>query len=269
MRLIEIVTHCYCPPNVPWYAEHLKWQFASLVLNKPERCKVKWTVFATLEDQVTCRRLDRCRELLDEDGKWLTLNFQQLQPAWLFRRSIGRDRASKVTKADIVWYTDADYLFGPGCLDAVADKLQPSSLLHMPKQYWISFEHDEKLAEKHKNPHHRRGQIMIEQELLNDLPKIDDRKFKQRISRIAIGGQQIIGGNFARKQGYLRGIGNWQSPVEDVSMGFKSCRCDNVWRRIHSLAAKRIDIPNLFRIRHTVDGRDYSKDGERLGKKAW
>ena len=268
-KSIEIVTHVYCPPGVPWYAEHLKWQFASLIHNPPKSCKVCWTVCFNWDDQVTVRRLAKCVEKLSEmKSKWLMHKPIEMSLGSLFRRSIGRDQACQRTRCDVVWFTDADYLFGEGCLDAVAEHCDKSSMLHMPQKYWISYQNDSDKASKSVRPHHEQGQEAIDRELLNDFPKIRQSEFAEKTQRIAIGGMQIIGSSFARSTGYLRGIGQWQTPV-DPSLGFRSCKCDAFWRRVNRLHAKRIPIPNLYRLRHLDDGRDFTLDGKKAGRKVW
>ena len=173
----------------------------------------------------------------------------------LFRRAIGRNYAALRTEADVVWFTDADYCFGEGCLDSIHDLMDADSGLCIPETVKI-------------NVDHATGNAAIERERENPLPQIVESEFKTRKEKKAIGGIQIIGGNLARKIGYLKGT-RWVEPV-DASKGFRSCKCDKVWRSHNNLSATRLPIRNVYRMRHEMDGRDFDITGTKgIDKENW
>ena len=253
-KSIEIVSHCFCPPGVTQYAEHLIWQWASLTLYPPP-VPTTLSVCFTGTDLETWQRLQTMQEMISEGRSDPAVSLQtvQMKPSQLFRRAIGRNWCAKRTKADVVWMTDVDYLFGPGCLTEIAKLVGPDSGLMQPGYMRINTTHDI-------------GDKMVQGNLANDLPTIDTSLFSERKQRTCIGGCQIVGGDLARRIGYLDGTA-WMEPVEDAK-GFLSCRGDKKWRSSNNLKAKRLPF-SVYRIRHNIDGRDFTLDGENKGKEVW
>ncbi len=257
---IEIVVHCYDPPGVELYSQMLRWQWSSLVTHSC-RGRVKWTVCFTADDRSTADVLfqisDEARAAFvdrpdDPVGKLISL-----RPGELFRRAIGRNSAALASESDVVFFTDCDYLFGEGCLDAILDAVEPSSGLTIPMGTLICRDH-------------ATGDRLIRAGRYQDQPSadFDDRElFVPRRQKLAIGGVQIVGGDLARRIGYLNGT-KWVKPV-DPAAGFRSCRCDKVWRKRNKLQAVRVLIPNMLRLRHTIAGRDVDGDGNHKGKEVW
>lgn len=264
---LEIVTHCYNPPGTSQYAELLKWQVASLVHHTPDELRVQLTVFFTPDDEATVSRL-RYSSMHIGTRKNVLLNPVALAPGALFRRSIGRNIAARATDADVIWFTDVDYAFGPGCLDA-AHKAAAFSVipLHMPEQIKISFDNGG-MYSSHPTPHHMMGAVMIRNHREDELPQLNDECFRTKNQGPCIGGVQIVVGSWARQNGYLHGHDKWQTEV-DPSLGFRSCKCDAAFRRVNNLNAHKHPIPNVYRIRHLMDGRDINLAGESIGKEAW
>jgi hypothetical protein len=195
-----------------------------------------------------------------QQSRHLRLRHVPLKPDRLFRRAIGRHHCATTSKADVVWFTDVDYFFGPQCLDAVAAQMDRTTKLCKPSPVWISKDHatgDKMLREN----------ALVEE--LNVNSYCNEDWFARRRQKICIGGVQLIGGDMARETGYFCGEKRME-PLKDVSKGFLSCRCDKWWRSHNSLSAADIDVPNVYRIRHGADGRDYSFDGTKMeGKTGW
>jgi hypothetical protein len=254
---LEIVTHCYCPPGVTQYAKMLEWQIASLQKHAVGFSQVDLYVCCTTSDLATCRGLEFAWEhhgLAD----YLQVYGEFMPPEQLFRRAIGRNQRALTTTADIVWFTDVDYFVGPGFLQAVSDCpfLTPSSGLTYPNKININIKHE--LGDK----------------MLLDVEPgaIDDSLFASKRLRKAIGGVQFVGGDVARKYGYLKQRDKWQTPV-DASKGFRQCRCDVPYRMGMAKefgGVPRFEAEGLYRIRHTTAGRDYDVNGvQGTGKENW
>ena len=81
------------------------------------------TVFHAAGDESVTQVLDFFQDI---EVPGVTWNWQVLPKEQLFRRSIGRNKAAKNTKADWIWFTDCDIIFHENCLDTLADELQGS-----------------------------------------------------------------------------------------------------------------------------------------------
>ena len=253
-KSIEIVSHVYDPPGLDVYSQLLKWQFASLYHNPPP-VPTTLTVCYTREDAKTTAMVKQIGAIIDsQDCEPVTLRALDFPPGSLFRRAVGRNFCALQSPADVIWFTDVDYCFGPSCLRAVAELTGLDTQLVMPAHVQIS-------------TNHGMGDEDVFYGRDVDLPKIDPARFSERRQRICIGGVQIVGGHLARKIGYLHGT-KWVKPVPEDA-GFRSCRGDKAFRRLNKLAAERIKIPSVYRLRHSRDGRDFNQSGTIIGKKVW
>jgi hypothetical protein len=228
---IELVSHCWR------YSRLLCYQLSSLLLHAPESCAVVMTVFCTGEDEGTVRAMD-----FFESQSWpssVSLKRWQLSREQLMRREIGRNLAALATEGDWIWFTDCDYCFGGGALDALpAAVAGRSENLVYPRQIMISRTHE-------------LGDSTIQQ--LESGPAILDvqaEDYVPHIYRRAIGGVQIVRGSVARERGYLKNSRiqrrtgrEWQGFVGDVQ-----------FRRSLGTSGVPIALPNVYRIRHSTNG---------------
>ncbi len=228
MKTIEIVVHCYAE-KIPDFAAMLTAQLSSLVLWTPKTCNVTLRVCAKSGDQLT-----------DEAGfgfgPFLAENVFS-DPLWLdgtdiFRRAIGRNIAAKRSNADIVWFADADYLFGEGCLDALA--ASDFKGLAYPRDIMI-----------HKS--HAVGDAELARIKIGEQFEPDLTLFKPQRIKFAIGGLQIVDGDTARAGGYLDGT-RWVKPT--TATDFQDTREDRVFRGLFPKSTA-LELPNLFRMRHS------------------
>lgn len=252
--LIEIVTHCWCPPGWDGYAQMLRWQFASLILN-PCDATVQYTVLCADDDKVTQEALS----FIINHKHSFTGNIQPFVVSTnkerLFRRAILRNQRAQDTIADVIWFTDVDYLFGPNCLQDVISQVDHTSNLHIPKHITTCKDHET-------------GDQLIEDNRDVELPSAPDSKFTRQAIRRAIGGVQIIGRDILQEVGYLKDT-PWVQPIS-TDNGFRSCRCDKQWRRLEGIEDPIfINIRNLYRLRHTRKGRDYDVKGDLRGTEVW
>ena len=237
---IDIVTHCWSGDDVPIYHHLLRMQISSLILNPP-KTKTTYIVFMTESDN---RTVD---VIADMFGTMTRCSSVKWRPAAipaenLFRRSIMRHSAAEKSTSDVVWFTDVDYLFGEGVVDAAEREcLASEHPLVFPETVWT-------------NRVHQDGDKLIEQtKQCRGLRVVDETQFIPTSYKMAIGGIQIAKGDFCRENGYCnRRIG--LKPV-DSKDGFRKCRGDSSFRRLAGTSEPRC-IERAYRIRHSRCGRD-------------
>lgn len=267
MTRILVVTHCYAE-HVKTYAEHLRVQITSMARADKRNAEVELAVCYTPSDEATALVREHWREDLADD---IGVTWIALDKSRLFRRAIGRNIAARGIRAEVYWFTDVDYFFGKKTFDALSDLVDENDGLCCPKTVNISTDHEA-------------GDAWVERALNgkrwmrnNFTAKDMAEAFAARQQRVAIGGCQIVGGNVVKATGYLDADKRWQRPVDETA-GFRSCRCDRAFRgqvkrwlaeNERDQATKYIDVPGVYRIRHTVDGRDYNDAGEKKGKGVW
>ena len=232
---LEIVNHCWR------YSRLLRYQLSSLLLHPPQEVDVVYTLFYSTEDVATSEVVAWFDQQSTTNVRW---NWRELSTPQLLRRAIGRNLAAQATAADWVWFTDADHSFGSGCLDALPEQLsQVAGPLAFPRHLYIHIEH-------------RLGDLLIDAasgplQLLDVGARSD---FKRRRNNRAIGGIQITRGDVCRANGYCAKHRRLQRPIEGKV--FANCYGDRVFRRGLGTPGEPIDVPNLFRIRHSERGED-------------
>lgn len=252
---IEIVSHVYDPPGSDQYAQMARLQFASLYQHRPIY-PVVWSLCYHPDNQPAVDTIAWIRGFYEREGTLHNLAVQtvSLDLEHLFRRAIGRNFCALQTRSDLVWFTDIDYYFGPGAVDAACQQTTPDTQLACPNEILIHRDHET-------------GDLDLRSQRDAALPTILFEHFNRRRQRVAIGGLQLVGGNTARRVGYCEGS-KWVQPV-DAEQGFRSCRCDRAFRHLNGFATEHLDIPAVYRLRHTQDGRDRDLKGTILGKEVW
>ena len=239
-KSVLIVSHCWCPAGTDLYAQHLKWQIASMFHNPPP-VPTRLLICRTFpnDDRLTDDMIGLFCNIPTEP-RWpdtLKISILELPREELFRRAIGRNCAALGCTESIVWFCDLDYCFGSRCLEALADQVGPDDELCWPEEVLV-------------NVDHATGDKMVWDNRDVMLPRIDPSLFVPLKRDRAIGGLQICGGNVARQRGYLDGT-KWVEPV-DVSKGFHQTDEDPKFRR--GRKARPIQLPNLYWIRHSFKG---------------
>jgi hypothetical protein len=231
MYAIDVVSHCYAG-HCPHYAWALEMQIQSL-----EREAIQGGVDLTLwvchspKDKLTVNAMEHV------SIECLKLRRGELPIEYLGRRAIGRHEVAVRTKADFVWFSDVDQVFVDGVFSRLVEWDWPEDVTMVyPKEIQIHRTHklgDKRLAER----------------------RFDRADFVPKRYNRAIGGAQIVRGDFARRYGYLGNSPRWTKPT---SGGFASCKCDIAYRK-HCREHGRIvgiDLPGVYRLRHSVNGRD-------------
>lgn len=245
LPLVEIISHCYAA-ELPQYAAMLIYQASSLVLYKPSKCDVRLVV-CIWDDRDTKEFDPYTRKAIAWVRQLIPCRILRMKRREIGRRCIGRNRASLYTWADYVWFADVDQVFRDGILDRLVSMPWPdgASMIY-PREIMIHRDWttgDERTASVN----------------LDDpcLVEIDPAEFVPKPYRKAIGGVQIVRGDFTREHGYLNMVPKWHNSTETP---FRDFRDDIAYRRFCSKHGPiiGIDLPGLYRLRHTQT--TYQKD---------
>lgn len=237
MPLVEIVSHCYAA-ELEHYAACLVYQVSSLVLYKPEKCDVCLSVCLCDEDRNTTKMIGWTESTLFD--KEMDCRTYRLVEQKIGRRCIGRNHAAKASKADFVWFADVDQVFRDGVLDKLVETEWPEdAAMIYPREILIHRDH--------KTGDGRTSAVDLDDPSVVD---VDPSEFVPKRYRKAIGGVQIVRGDFARRHGYLDGDDGWQRPTDEPFGDFR----DDVAYRKFCLRHGRIagvDLPGMYRLRHS------------------
>lgn len=241
---IEIVTHCYSGDAVPVYHRLLQLQLSSILTSASPALPVSVAVCYSIRDRRTVNTLSFFKKLFDTDP-FVQMRLLNLPQEQLFRRAHGRNLAATTTKAEVVWFTDCDYVFLDNCLidawgKSGTHKFADGTEMVFPKVVNI-----------HRS--HLLGDQLVGRQLFARTYQIDPTEFAPRCERRAWGGMQIVRGDWCRENGYLKGT-KWMDPV-DPADGFQQCRGDVPFRKAVG-PSTAVDIPGVYRVRHSRAGRD-------------
>ena len=230
---LEIVSHC-------WQYDHLlTYQLSSLVTHRTDKLHVTMTVYHAAGDEPVMRLLRFFQGIELPNVAW---NWVPLPKERLFRRSIGRNLAARGTRADWIWFTDADVVFHEGCLDALADLLQgrddPLVYPRTPRGTSLLTEDHDILREGRTGLAVRK--IPLEAFSLQG-PALDK----------ATGPYQIAHGDVARALGYCASIDFYQRPAPRWRKAYE----DRAFRWLLGTPGTPINVPGVCRIRHVAKGR--------------
>ena len=239
MPTIEVVSHCWN------YSRLLTHQLSAFALYPPTKCDVTATVFYSPDDADTVRVIKFFDGMPIPKVTW---NFRPLETPKLLRRAIGRNMAALWSNADIVMFTDCDYIYREGALDTIVEAMQggenTDKRIGYVRRHRASISHelgDAEIAEV--NVHDR----------MHAYDVVLDRYEPSKLTR-PIGGSQIVFGNFARVHGYLPHSRRFQRPAGEWKRTFE----DRAYRGYCNglgMDDFPIDCPAVYRIRHSKRGR--------------
>jgi len=156
----------------------------------------------------------------------------------LFRRGFARNEIALSCSEDVVWFADVDMAFGEGCLDSLLRHDWGDEKIIYPRYVNIQETHaqgDEMASAEH-----------------GDFIDVKDYKFAMKRYNRAIGGVQIVQGDFAREHGYLNNKPKRIQPRND-ERPFPDFKDDVIYRQfcVRQGGCLGIDIENVYRFRHT------------------
>jgi len=230
----KIITHCYAS-QLPFFATCLKFQLQSISVTGVDN-DVEVNVCFNRDDIDTVKVLRWYETNKVRRHKLVTFEFPVEE---LGRRSIGRNKAALWSKADIVWFTDVDYCFCDGIFNKLESFQWPEGAsMVFPGTIMI-----------HKN--HAMGDELLKIHKNNDIvPLIVPDDFTESVLNRAIGGVQIVQGDFAYEHGYLKDEEKWQRPTVKP---FGDFRDDIAYRKfcLKYGTIEKVELPGIYRIRHT------------------
>ncbi len=243
MNTVEIIVHCWAEEH-PLYAAMLNFQLSSVVMAKDKHL-VTVTVCCLPNDKVTNAVVDYFAPLSGAKIKPLFLQ----GVGEIGQRSIGRNLAALKSTSNIVWFTDADYVFRPECFHWLINKQwEPSVSMMFPRQVMIHRNHaigTDLLRSVAGKP-----QVVWCPDLNDFVPK--------RYAR-AIGGAQIVRGDIARRHGYIPEMKKYQTPTNNP-FGLRNHKTvdtpdDVAYRRECAKHGKivAVDLPGIYRLRHEAE----------------
>jgi hypothetical protein len=227
---LTIVTHCWR------FSRVLTYQLSSLVLHPPKKIKTTIRVYFNEQDESTLDTLRYFAPLLTERGVLWYFFVCTLPELW--NRTIGRNRAALNCNTDLIWFTDADYAFGEGCLDSLAELDTTQRVVYFPAWSWINNTHE--LGDQYA--------LQVKEPGLYDVHPED---FKRENYKKAIGGIQIVPGDVARMVGYCNGDVHRLKPAPG---GWKQTYEDGAFRKLVG-RSQAVEVPELYRIRQLVQWR--------------
>ena len=239
---LEIVSHCWR------YGHFLVYQLSSLVNHRTDKLDITMTVYHAPDDESVQRVLRFFGDIHLPGVSWC---WRPLSEERLFRRSIGRNLAARATKADWIWFTDADVVFHGGCLDTLAVRLQGRDdiLVHPRTVLGTSL-----LPEDHDILREGRDAPAV-----REIPIHEFRPYGGTHDR-AKGPYQITHGDMARAVGYCESIGLYQRPAPRWRKAYE----DRAFRWLLGTNGIALDIPGVCQIRHAVKGR--YREGSATGR---
>lgn len=231
---LQIVSHS-------WQYAHLsQFQLSSIVNYPPTDCELIYTLFHAEEDAGMGALVKRFDSIEVPNVTW---DWQVLPREALFRRAIGRHKASLASEADWLWFADCDLIFHKGCLDSLAAALYR-------KQALLVFPDHEGITELLPAEHPMLNQSLDEQQNID----IDPALFYRNEITKAKGAFQIVHGDVARAVGYCGSLSLYQEP----SGVWRKTYEDTVFRRLLGTEGEPVPVKSLYRIRHAEKGR-YAK----------
>jgi hypothetical protein len=238
---IDIITHCLDYPRL--LAHHL----SSFFLNPPKLLQVAIHVVCAESDKPTMKVME---SFMERRAPPRVMLFKVLtDPDYIRRRSIMRNKLALATTAQLVWFSDADILFGPGALDSLEPYADTKERLLYPQT--INVSRDQLLGD---------AAIARVPEDVGplDLFETSPADFMPARQTRAIGGSQIVTGATAREFGYCRDLRKFQQPVKQ----WGSFSDDVAYRKTLGTSGTAINIPGVYRIRHSTRG--YLEKGTKL-----
>lgn len=245
---IHIVVHCY-DEKYPHYGAFQKLQSFSLMEHKT-RAFLTYTLVicegSDIYQRITSEML--VRSVKKEYCNNIKTNKLELPPEKFFRRSIGRNIAAKESgeNFDLVWFCDCDYLFGEGCLDSLCD-------------VWEAFDEKPDMIYPRyckANTSHSVGRQIANNVLAGKDYDIQEKDFSRMAFDRAIGGLQIVNGEYAYENGYLDSSRRYQREIDKPKGVFPNFRDDPAFRikleRKGTIVP--IELKNLYRLRHDEVG---------------
>jgi len=233
-KTILFVSHCYAVEH-SHFSRAMLLQAASLARYEGPH-QIIYGLCYSPDDWITS---DRITNIISWPSP-MKFSLNPMPINMLGKRCIGRNLLAKQTSADVVWFTDVDHLFTAECINTLLEMDWPDGVsLRYPGLIQISRDHV--TGDRTMNRH----TVNLPHTFEINPDDYVDKKYAR-----AIGGVQIVSGQYAREHGYLDGT-SWIGPCRKPFRTFKDdiafrSRCSQDGR------IERIDLPGVFRVRHST-----------------
>lgn len=231
---IEIVTHVFAGA-LPQYWQALCFQLSAAFEARDLGVRV---VVATCDreadDPLTHAVMDHFRRGYN-GATWL--EHHRYPKEKLFRRSIARNVVAKRTAADIMIFTDVDYIWTRSALAELPRVFDHKQPLNFTRYVWqhVAAEDGDRLLAFCDEPKF----VLFDPPCSSAAPAAGPvtthysptGEWVHRRETRGIGGNQIVPGSYCRERGYLDSYKKFQQPIEDTSVPFANFRDDSTFRR--------------------------------------
>lgn len=245
-RYIDIITHCFSPEHLPFYADCLRIQLQGFVNCHSGIRTRAWVCH--LPESLDPRTFSVVRQFSgtgkSKIPRKLAIHSVELPEREMFRRAIGRDRICRQIAQDSlgIWFTDVDTLGLSGCLESILGHFTRRG--ENPAFYPLTYQ----ICRDHATG----DQLIAKWAKIGPPVNPDSSLFITENPLRAIGGQMFVRGD-QLERGYCysrhRRHVNWQR--------FRSFTCDVAYRRFlidFGVNFVKMPIDGLYRLRHTVAG---------------
>lgn len=245
--MFHVITHCYSPPGMEFYADSLLLQLRSIIsAASATRHQVTIWVVRTTKDRATADAVLSSRGYEAGGGGWANIIDWPVEPPEMFRRAIMRERILFGLRKDMrqtsaIWLADCDYIVEPGFFESAEAAVAVYPAVY-PRKYHIARTH-------------RLGDSLIEAWTKEGFPsKMPSHLFHDEYPPRAIGGMMFLAGAMCTA-GYVQSHSRWLKPTHWTR--FESFGDDIVHRRHLEALGKPYrpgEVHGLYRLRHTRAG---------------
>lgn len=246
-KTISIIVHVYAEA-IPDYAALFTAQLSSLVLWPPKTCAVDVTCWTAETDSLTHRVCAAFRRHFQDHATPAVVQVRTLPKKELFRRAIGRNISALECEADVCWFSDADYLYAEGMLDALAAvdfaKVSPHEMI-FPKRYWMMTSHEA-------------GDAEIARISAGSIFRPNLEPYYRKRLKMGIGGLQIVSREIANR-GYCK-LGSRYLRPRATEQPFPDTDEDRIYRGTIKSSIPVDFGDQLYRLRHSRTSYENGED---------
>lgn len=235
---IDVVSSCWRYPRA------LVFHLSAMLGASSDGDRLRSVVYFAEEDTDVLTVIRYFCELQERLGREFLVPVPFSRPR-LMRRAIARNHYCEGSDADLVVFTDVDYLYPGGVLAAIGRECVERGLSRH-----IFF-----TPNVRQSIDHEQGDLDLRRVVLSALwPMVPTGAYEiKRLDR-AIGGSQIVSGEVARSHGYVP-RSKWQQPADVWQRTFEDVAYRKSLQEV-GVTQCPLDAVGVWRIRHSQRGRE-------------